>query len=112
MGLKLNIIVFVVTIIVTLATTAVMCLCVVTDYWEIVSYPLTNIKKILNVSAEQQEEQDGSVKDVSVETLHEGKVILIQEGANTKQIMVQMHAGLWSMCYDVAGDIIILNYAT
>ena len=84
-----------------------MCISVVTDYWEIVSYPLTNIKKILNNSA-QQEEADG--EDVSVESLHGGKVILIQEGKDTKQIMVQMHAGLWSICYDVAGDDILIYY--
>lgn len=96
------------TIVVTLSTTAIMCISVVSDYWEIVSYPLTNIEKILNVSiAQQQEEQQQDTDDISVESLHEGKVILIQEGKDTKQIMVQMHAGLWSICYDVKGEVMI-----
>ena len=50
MGLKINVLVFILTIAVTLSTTALMCMCVVTDYWEIVSYPMTSIEKILNES--------------------------------------------------------------
>ena len=106
MGLKLNIIVFIVTIVVTLSTTALMCLCVVTDYWEIVSYPLSNIHKILNQSSTKETEQSpgyNANKNPSVESLYGEKVIFIKEENVTKQIMIQMHAGLWSICYDVSG---------
>ena len=110
MGLKLNIIVLVVTIVVTLSTTSLMCISVVTDYWEIVSYPITNIEKILNTSRttekdkEHQETMEDDLRDLSIQSLHQGKVILVQEGSDIKQLMVQMHSGLWSICYDVAGD--------
>ena len=106
MGLKLNVIVLIVTIVVTLSTTALMCLCVVTDYWEIVSYPLSNIQKILNTSSTEETEQSAGNnvnKNVSVESLCDEKVIFIKEENETKQIMIQMHAGLWSICYDVSG---------
>ena len=102
MGLKLNIIVFILTIVVTLSTTALMCFCVVTDYWEITSYPLSNIQKILNTSSTEETEQSAGNnvnKNVSVESLYNEKVIFIKEGNETKQIMIQMHAGLWSICY-------------
>ena len=111
MGLKLNVTVFILTIVVTLSTTALMCFCVVTDYWEITSYPLSNIQKILNTSSttEETEQSAGNNvnKNVSVESLYNEKVIFIKEGNETKQIMIQMHAGLWSICYDVSGNQIL-----
>ena len=103
MGLKINIAVFILTIAVTLSTTALMCMCVVTDYWEIVSYPMTSIEKILN---ESKLGIGDSISDVSVESLFQEKVTVIKEKTETKQIMIQMHAGLWSICYDVAGNLI------
>ena len=109
MGLKLNIIVLIVTIVVTLSTTALMCFCVVTDYWEIVAYPLSNIEKILNISDASERPTSSDKKDnansVSVESLYDEKVIIIKEEKEMKQIMIQMHAGLWSICYDVSGNI-------
>ena len=106
----MNVIVFLVTIVVTLATTALMCFCVVTDYWEIVSYPLSNIEKILNTSSIAGIEQSAGNnvnKNVSVESLYDEKVIFIKEENETTQIMIQMNAGLWSICYDVSGTQII-----
>ena len=101
MGLKLNIIVLIVTIVVTLSTTALMCFCVVTDYWEIVAYPLSNIEKILNISDASERPTSSDKKDnansVSVESLYDEKVIIIKEEKEMKQIMIQMHAGLWSI---------------
>ena len=62
--------------------TIMMCLCVVTDYWEIVAYPISNIEKILNDSSTSRAEelQDRKVNDVSLESLYNQKVILINEG--------------------------------
>ena len=62
MGLKLNVTVFILTIVVTLSTTALMCFCVVTDYWEITSYPLSNIQTILNTSSTEETEQSAGNK--------------------------------------------------
>ena len=107
MGLKINIAVFILTIGVTLSTTALMCMCVVTDYWEIVSYPMTSIEKILN---ESKLGIGDSISDVSVESLFQEKVTVIKEKTETKQIMIQMHAGLWSICYDVAGNLICFYF--
>ena len=107
MGLKINVVVFILTIAVTLSTTALMCMCVVTDYWEIVSYPMTSIEKILN---ESKLGIGDSINDVSVESLFQEKVTVIKEKTETKQIMIQMHAGLWSICYDVAGNLICFNF--
>ena len=107
MGLKINIAVFILTIAVTLSTTALMCMCVVTDYWEIVSYPMTSIEKILN---ESKLGIGDSISDVSVESLFQEKVTVIKEKTETKQIMIQMHAGLWSICYDVAGNLICFYF--
>ena len=107
MGLKINVVVFILTIAVTLSTTALMCMCVVTDYWEIVSYPMTSIEKILN---ESKLGIGDSISDVSVESLFQEKVTVIKEKTETKQIMIQMHAGLWSICYDVAGNLICFNF--
>ena len=107
MGLKINVVVFILTIAVTLSTTALMCMCVVTDYWEIVSYPMTSIEKILN---ESKLGIGDSISDVSVESLFQEKVTVIKEKTETKQIMIQMHAGLWSICYDVAGNLICFYF--
>ena len=107
MGLKINVAVFILTIAVTLSTTALMCMCVVTDYWEIVSYPMTSIEKILN---ESKLGIGDSISDVSVESLFQEKVTVIKEKTETKQIMIQMHAGLWSICYDVAGNLICFYF--
>ena len=110
MGLKLNIIVLVVTIVVTLSTTALMCLCVVTDYWEIVAFPISNIEKILNIkdiSDASERPTNIEKKDkyygFSVESLYDEKVFIIRNGTKINQTMIQMHAGLWSTCYDVSG---------
>lgn len=108
MGRKLNVTVLVVTIVVALSTTALMCLSILTDYWEIVTYPLTNIEKIVNASSTSSQNNNdnngGDNDDVyTVETLLKGKVILIQKGKDTKEIMIQMNAGLWAICYDVTG---------
>ena len=111
MGLKLNIIVLIVTIVVTLSTTALMCFCVVTDYWEIVAYPLSNIEKILNISDASERstssESKANVNGVLVESLYDEKIILIKEDKEIRQMMIQMHAGLWSICYDVSGIFLI-----
>ena len=111
MGLKLNIIVLIVTIVVTLSTTALMCFCVVTDYWEIVAYPLSNIEKILNISDASERptssEPKANVNGVLVESLYDEKIILIKEDKEVRQMMIQMHAGLWSICYDVSGIFLI-----
>ena len=111
MGLKLNIIVLIVTIVVTLSTTALMCFCVVTDYWEIVAYPLSNIEKILNISDASERptssEPKVNVNGVLVESLYDEKIILIKEDKEVRQMMIQMHAGLWSICYDVSGIFLI-----
>ena len=107
MGLKINVVVFILTIAVTLSTTALMCMCVITDYWEIVSYPMTSIEKILN---ESKLGIGDSINDVSVESLFQEKVTVIKEKTETKQIMIQMHAGLWSICYDVAGNLICFYF--
>ena len=107
MGLKINVVVFILTIAVTLSTTALMCMCVVTDYWEIVSYPMTSIEKILN---ESKIGIGDSISDVSVESIFQEKVTVIKEKTETKQIMIQMHAGLWSICYDVAGNFICFYF--
>ena len=117
MGLKLKIIVLLVTIVVTASTTALMCFCVVTDHWEIVSYRLSNIEKILNVNItkdlydekEHPVRRSNNANEVSVESLYKEKVILIKDKKETKQIMIQMHAGLWSICYDVAGMYLFLK---
>ena len=113
MGLKLNIIVLIVTIVVTLSTTALMCFCVVTDYWEIVAYPLSNIEKILNISDATERptsERKDNANGVSVESLYNEKLILIKEETEIRQIMIQMHAGLWSICYDVSGIVYLFGF--
>ena len=75
MGLKLNVIVFIITIVVTLSTTALMCLCVVTDYWETVSYPLDNIHKILNTSS--TEETEPSPENKAIRNIIESIIVLV-----------------------------------
>ena len=114
MGLKLNIIVLIVTIVVTLSTTALMCFCVVTDYWEIVAYPLSNIEKILNISDASERatssEPKANVNGVLVESLYDEKIILIKEDKEVRQMMIQMHAGLWSICYDVSGIVCLFCF--
>ena len=116
MGLPLNVTVFILTIVVTLSTTALMCISILTDYWETVTYPLTNIEKVLNASSSLQNNIVGDKDDdvYTVETLYKGKVIFVQNAEGIKEIMIQMHAGLWAICYDVTGSCIsklVLSYS-
>ena len=111
MGLKVNVIVLIVTIIVTLSTTAIMCLSILTNYWEVVTFSLAEIEKIVNetTSAEAANKDDALV---SVADLHGGKVILVQQEKHTTEILIQIHAGLWTICYDVTGKILASVYIT
>ena len=106
MGLTLNVTVFILTIVVTLSTTALMCISILTDYWETVTYPLTNIEKVLNASSSLENNIVGDKADdvYTVETLYKGKVIFVQSGKAIKEIMIEMHAGLWAICYDLTGS--------
>ena len=105
MGLTLNVTVFILTIVVTLSTTALMCISILTDYWETVTYPLTNIEKVLNASSSLQNNMVADKDDVyTVETSYKGKVIFVQSGKDIKEIMIEMHAGLWAICYDLTGS--------
>ena len=111
MGLKVNVIVLIVTIIVTLSTTAIMCLSILTNYWEVVTFSLAEIEKIVNetTSAEAANKDDALV---SVADLHGGKVILVQQEKHSTEILIQIHAGLWTICYDVTGKISASVYIT
>ena len=106
MGLTLNVTVFILTIVVTLSTTALMCISILTDYWETVTYPLTNIEKVLNASSSLENNMVGDKEDdvYTVETSYKGKVIFVQNAEGIKEIMIEMHAGLWAICYDLTGS--------
>ena len=130
MGLKVNIAVFVVTVLMTITTTGLMSLAIVTEHWEIIQYDPERIKEIVaikgnnefqgvNVSShisgratteqeinrfERMNNRLNHLKLPSVEVLYNGKVVLVKNRNQTvEEVMIQMHAGLWAVCYDVKG---------
>ena len=94
MGLKVNIVVFVVTILMTVATTGFMSLAIMSEHWEVVQYDVSKLRGIVARKSHL----------LSVENLYDGKVVLIRNGNQSiDQVMIQMHAGLWAVCYDLRG---------
>lgn len=97
MGFKLNVAVFVITVLMTVATTTLMSVSVLTDHWEVVKYSLSEVQDIVTKTM---------ARNSSVKSLYQDRVILVFAGLSTipHEFMVQMHAGLWAICYDLTGQ--------
>ena len=89
-----------VTVIVTLATTVVMAVSILTDYWELVEYSRADIEILAA-------ENGGKI---IVEEMFDGRVLRVfNESTQSSDVLVQMHGGLWSLCYDLSGRKDFLN---
>ncbi len=96
MGKRGNLLCLVFTVCVTLATTVVLSVAVLSDYWELVKYSAEEVGRAL----------EGS--DLKAEALFDGKVLVVKSksisqnaSGSVQDVLVQMHGGLWSTCYDL-----------
>lgn len=89
MGLKLDLLCLCWSLLATLATTAVMVVAVVSNYWESVTY-------------------SPEAAGPGAEVLFGGKVIAVSPNASASSeagtdLLISMHGGLWSLCLDLTG---------
>ena len=106
MGLKVNIAVFVVTVIMTITTSSLMTISILSEHWEVVRYDSNKIRDIITEKSSNGINTSYQNKKIlTVEALHNGKVLLVAKHNGTiQEVMVQMHAGLWAVCYDLKGN--------
>ena len=104
MGLKVNVVVFLVTVLITITTTGLMSLAIWTEHWEVIHYDVKKINQ--TVALMESKERKGLRMEVS----HGGRVILVKDGNSAiEEVLIQMHAGLWAVCYDIKGMMLIIT---
>ena len=117
MGRRTNILCLVGTVLITLATTVIVGVVVLSDYWENIQYSRDIVIDLVQKSG----------ANMATELLFEGKVIVVKNRtvvptsptavvngttAGAQQIvkdvpvelLIQMHGGLWSLCMDLTDD--------
>ena len=101
MGLKVNVVVFLVTVLITVTTTGLMSLAIWTEHWEVIHYDAHKINETVKVKEAKAKEPKGLQLD---DETYGGRVFIVRNGKNeVEEVMIQMHAGLWAVCYDIKG---------
>ena len=110
MGRRTNILCLVGTVLITLATTVIVGVVVLSDYWETIQYSRDIVTDLVQKAG----------GNMATELLFEGKVIVVKNltlisstngtapPTTVKEVpvelLVQMHGGLWSMCMDLTDE--------
>ncbi len=122
-GRRTNLFCLVATILITIATTVVMGLVILSDFWERIKYSRQAVDDIIanhTIAVTTVNPADSTPPpsaSVLVEELFEGRVIAVSNSSSLKTsseeegvvyLLVRLHAGLWSLCYDLTGKELII----
>ena len=76
-----------------------MSLAIWTEHWEVIHYDAQKINETVRLKGAKERR----VLRLDEET-HGGRVFIVRDGKKAvEEVMIQMHAGLWAVCYDIKG---------